>query len=73
MAYYNLKIPVNCASEQEASALQKDVANFRLLDARMVAGLMQLQKKNPALIKSVLSAAASGNIGGAISGIMKAM
>ncbi len=71
--FYNLKIPVDCTNEAEATNLQKELESFKLLNTKMMMGLVNLQRKNPALVRNVLAAASSGNIGGAIAGIMKAM
>ncbi len=73
MAFYNLKMAIECKDEKEAQQLQEELREFRLLSAKMVRGLIALQKKKPKLVRSVLSAASSGNITQAMSGIMQAM
>ncbi len=70
MAYYNLKIPVDCANEQEAVTLQNELSNFRLFNTKMVVGLMNLYKQKPALVKKVMAAASGGNIKSALMSIL---
>ena len=70
MPYFKIKMPIDCTDQQDAVGLQSDLEEFRGFTSKIVRGLITLYRTKPKLVRSLMNAAAGGNIKGALASIM---